>query len=135
MKNVLLFMFVFIMGIVQCDAQLGKYYKTTHDTYEQAIVETDSSMIKVKYSDDTIWFYFKNGMCNEMYIHKRGVSDRDMIKWLDEDKDRTKSEKGDWWYFYIKADNSKAYHSIIEMWYDDGDTPYYYVHLNDVVDE
>lgn len=134
MKRTILILTILTVGIVHSQAQLGEYYKVIHDSYQQSIIRSDSSVIITEKGITTTWYYFTEGMCNELFIYVKGLSDRSLIELCEEEEVLTKSSKGDWWYYKLEAKNGNFYHAISELYYDDADRVFHHIYLNAKID-
>ncbi len=133
-KNIVLFIFVFILGIIQCDAQLGAYYKSTLNKYQKSIVRTGDDVIVIDNKDGLTWMYFTQGFCSKIFIYIKDVSEQELRESLDNDNDYTKSSKGDWWYYTVEASDGNSYHTIVEIWKDEEGIPHFYAYLNEKIE-
>lgn len=129
-KNVILFMFIFIMSMGQMDAQFAEYYRTTLLSKQNIIVKTDSNLIATIEGNTNNWYFFEEGLCTSAYTRSTNDSGTYLTKLLNNNKKIGKSDKGNWWYFYREAADGNIYHCTIEIWYDDADNAYLLFMLN-----
>lgn len=131
MKRTILILVILTVGIVHSQAQIGAYYKTILNKYQQDIVESDSLTIVIEKDAITAWYLFEKGLCTDLYFTSKEVTKENLIKVNTNNDNFTKSSKGDWWYYYLTASNGKRYHVIVEIWHNKENKVFQHIYLNE----
>lgn len=130
MKRTILILTILTVGMIHSQAQIGKYYRTVFNKYQQTIIESDSTTIVLEDNGLTSWHLFEKGICTDVYFTTEGLTKELILKSLSSNETFIKSELGDWWYFYVDAANGKRYHAIAEVWHNKEGRIFEHIYLN-----
>lgn len=130
MKRTILILVILTVGIVHSQAQIGKYYRTVFNTYQQDIIETDSVTIVTENDGLMSWYLFQEGICTEIYYTIEGLTEEVLRKVMLSNERLTKSKKGDWWYYSVLASNGKEYPAITEIYHDKEGRVFHHLYIN-----